>query len=80
TLPQALDDLGFADPQALAQRIEGWENGRFRALRSEAARQAFARIRLPLLRALAAAPDPDRALSRWETLIERLPSAINVFR
>lgn len=79
-LPQALDELGFADPQALAQRIEGWENGRFRALRSEAARQAFARIRLPLLRALAAAPDPDRALSRWETLIERLPSAINVFR
>ena len=79
-LAQDLGELGFADPEALATRIEGWNNGRFRALRSEPAREAFARIRGPLLRALAAAPDPARALLRWEQLIEHLPSAINVFR
>jgi len=80
--PLALDltELGFAEPEALAVRIESWNNGKFRALRSEAAREAFARIRSPLLRALAAAPDRDRALLRWEQLIEHLPSAINVFR
>jgi len=79
-LARELRELGFADPDALAARIEGWGNGKFRALRSEAARDAFARIRAPLLQALAAAPDRDRALLRWEQLIEHLPSAINVFR
>jgi len=79
-LAQDLAELGFADPEALATRIEGWSNGRYRALRSAAAREAFARIRGPLLRALAAAPDAPRALLRWEQLIEHLPSAINVFR
>jgi glutamate-ammonia-ligase adenylyltransferase len=79
-LAKDLAELGFADPEALATRIESWGNGRYRALRSEAAREAFARIRGPLLRALAAAPDAPRALLRWEQLIEHLPSAINVFR
>jgi glutamate-ammonia-ligase adenylyltransferase len=79
-LAQDLAELGFAEPEALATRIEGWSNGRYRALRSVAAREAFARIRRPLLRALAAAPDRERALLRWEQLIEHLPSAINVFR
>ena len=79
-LAQELAELGFAEPEALGARIEAWNNGRFRALRSEAAREAFARIRGPLLRALAAAPDRNRALVRWEQLIEQLPSAINIFR
>ena len=75
-----LAGLGFADPAAFATRIEGWENGQFRALRSAEAREAFSRLRTTLLAALAAAPDPDRALLRWEGLLEGLPSAINVFR
>jgi len=79
-LARELRDLGFAEPDVLAARIESWGNGKFRALRSEAAREAFARIRAPLVRALAAAPDRARALLRWEQLIEQLPSAINIFR
>ena len=72
--------LGFADPGALAVRIESWDNGQYRALRSAEARAAFARLRATLLAALAAAPDPDRALLRWEGLLAGLPSAINVFQ
>ncbi len=72
--------LGFADPEVLATRIESWENGQYRALRSAEARAAFARLRATLLGALAAAPDPDRALLRWEGLLAGLPSAINVFQ
>lgn len=79
-LSMELEALGFADAEALAERIDGWENGRFRALRSTEAREAFARIRPQLLRALAAAPDPERSLLRWEALLAGLPSAINVFR
>ncbi len=79
-LAAELAALGFADPAALAVRIESWENGQLRALRSAEARAAFARVRAQLLAALARAPDPERALLRWEQLLAGLPSAINVFR
>ncbi|PNU03854.1 bifunctional [glutamine synthetase] adenylyltransferase/[glutamine synthetase]-adenylyl-L-tyrosine phosphorylase [Novosphingobium guangzhouense] len=79
TMPEDLEALGFADPAAVAQRIEGWLGGKVRALRSEAARTAFAAIGPDLLAALAAAPEPDRALARWEELLGNLPSAINLF-
>ena len=75
-----LSALGFAHPGTLAARVEAWENGQYRALRSAEARAAFAQVRATLLAALAAAPDPDRALLRWEGLLAGLPSAINVFR
>ncbi len=74
-----LAGLGFADPPGLAARIEGWGSGKLRALRSEAGRAAFDAIRAPLLRAFAAAPDPERALLRWEQLLAGLPSAVNLF-
>ncbi len=61
-------------------RIDAWEGGQYRCLRSAEARDAFARIRPQLQRALAEAPDPPRALLRWEQLLAGLPSAINVFR
>lgn len=79
-LEQELQALGFADAGTLATRIESWENGQYRALRSAEARAAFARLRDTLLGALASAPDPERALLRWEGLLAGLPSAINIFQ
>lgn len=80
SLAERLEQLGFADPAALAGRIEGWQSGRMRALRSDAARIAFDAIRDDLLAALGKAPEPERALLRWEQLLGNLPSAINLFR
>ena len=79
-LAEELARLGFADPPVLAERISGWSSGRLKALRSETARSAFAAILPQLLSALAAAPEQDRALLRWEQLLANLPSAINLFR
>lgn len=75
-----LETLGFADPAGLAARIDGWRGGAVRALRSEAALSALDAIQPYLLSALAKAPDPDKALTRWERLIASLPSAVNLFR
>ncbi|HTN13478.1 MAG TPA: bifunctional [glutamine synthetase] adenylyltransferase/[glutamine synthetase]-adenylyl-L-tyrosine phosphorylase [Sphingomonadaceae bacterium] len=77
---ERLGQLGFSDPTHLAERIEGWSDGRVRALRSEAARAAFEAVFPALLEALAKAPDPDRAVARWERLLVNLPSAVNLFR
>lgn len=77
---EELRELGFADADALAQRIAGWGSGKLRALRSDAARTAFDDIRPQVLAALAGAPEPERAVVRWEQLLANLPSAINLFR
>ncbi|RVQ67571.1 bifunctional [glutamate--ammonia ligase]-adenylyl-L-tyrosine phosphorylase/[glutamate--ammonia-ligase] adenylyltransferase [Croceicoccus ponticola] len=77
---ERLEELGFADPEAMARRIGGWESGRVKCLRSEAARNAFAAIRPQLLEAMANAPEPERAITRWEQMLAQLPSAINIFR
>jgi [glutamine synthetase] adenylyltransferase / [glutamine synthetase]-adenylyl-L-tyrosine phosphorylase len=79
-LEAELARLGFTEPEVLAARIEGWRQGKVRALRSEAARAAFDAVLMPLLTAFAAGPEPDRALLRWEQLLSGLPSAVNLFR
>lgn len=60
-------------------RAAHWQQT-IRALRSLEARQAFDAIRPALLEALAKAPEPERAMARWETLLARLPTAVNLFR
>lgn len=79
-LTEQIAGLGFADPQGLSTRIEGWRSGKLRALRSDAAREAFDAMLTPLLAAFAKAPEPERALLRWEQLLTNLPSAVNLFR
>jgi [glutamine synthetase] adenylyltransferase / [glutamine synthetase]-adenylyl-L-tyrosine phosphorylase len=69
-----------AVPSDMARRAARWTDGRYRALRSEAAIGAFDAVRPRLLAAFAAAAEPAIVLARWETLLERMSSAINVFR
>ncbi len=80
SLVEQLDTLKFADPERLAQRIEGWRDGRYRTLRSPAALNAFDAMLPMLVEALADTDDPDRALLRWESVLANAPSAINLFR
>ena len=76
----ASPDPAPAIPADLARRVAGWTGGRYQALRSSAALGAFEAIRPELLASIAASPDPDATLLRWENLISRLPTAINLFR
>jgi len=61
------------------ERAEHWRDT-IRSLRSAEARAAFDAVLPDLMAALAQAPEPDQALNRWETLLSRLPSAVNLFR
>ena len=86
-LPEARDSLqdrlaeaGFTDAAAARARIEGWREGRARTTRSQAARDALEAVLPALVDALARAPAPDCALDRFDMLVTRLPSAINLFR
>ena len=79
-LQAALAKAGFADPASAAARIGEWRGGSARALRTAAALDALEAVLPKLVEALGAAPDPATALNRLDALIEKLPSAINLFR
>jgi [glutamine synthetase] adenylyltransferase / [glutamine synthetase]-adenylyl-L-tyrosine phosphorylase len=79
-LATALADAGLADTDDIARRIVEWRGGTIRALRSPAARTALEAALPAIVRALSAAADPRTAFNRLGGLIERLPSAINLFR
>ena len=79
-LAAQLVEIGFADPEAPIARITRWRTGTIRALRNTASREALEDLLPGLMRALASAPDPVRALNRLDDLIGRLPSAINFFK
>jgi [glutamine synthetase] adenylyltransferase / [glutamine synthetase]-adenylyl-L-tyrosine phosphorylase len=78
-LEDQLSGLGFANPADIAHRLNRWRSGKVRAIRSEAAREAFEAVLHAILAALAKAPDPERAIARFDNMIEVLPSAVNFF-
>ena len=67
-------------PEDAAQRVAAWRAGTYPALRSAAARAALEAVLPVLIEALSAAPDPARAWNRLDRMLERMGSAINVFR
>ncbi|MFZ9394558.1 MAG: bifunctional [glutamate--ammonia ligase]-adenylyl-L-tyrosine phosphorylase/[glutamate--ammonia-ligase] adenylyltransferase [Erythrobacter sp.] len=79
-LAQRLEQLGFAEPVELAERIASWRDGRYQSLRSAAAIDAFDAMLPGLLEAFSHADDPERALLRWESVLANASSAINLFR
>lgn len=79
-LKAQLEEIGFVDPATPMARIAHWRGGAVRALRSAPSREALEQLLPGLMRALAQAPDPGRALNRLDDMIGRLPSAINFFK
>ncbi len=78
-LGDSLARIGFDAPVDAARLVRRWRSGKLRAIRSEKAREGFEAVLPALLSAVAAAPDPSRALARLDSIFERLPSAINFF-
>jgi [glutamine synthetase] adenylyltransferase / [glutamine synthetase]-adenylyl-L-tyrosine phosphorylase len=76
----AIDLSAFSDDARATARIAAWRDGHVRATRSAAARDALGAVLPALVAALARAPDPDVALARFDALVERLPTALNLFR
>ncbi len=79
-LEAQLTATGFPDPADARIRIEAWRSGKARSLRAAPAREAFEAMLPVLIDALAEAPDPARAMNRFEDLVERLPSGMNLYR
>ncbi|HEX8467647.1 MAG TPA: bifunctional [glutamine synthetase] adenylyltransferase/[glutamine synthetase]-adenylyl-L-tyrosine phosphorylase [Allosphingosinicella sp.] len=82
--PEALEshlrDAGFDDPVSARLRIEGWRGGKARSLRTAAAGEAFEAMLPVLIEAFGRAPDPMRAMNRFDDVVTKLPSGVNFYR
>ncbi|MDB5692639.1 MAG: glnE, partial [Alphaproteobacteria bacterium] len=79
-LEAELAAAGFDDPVAVRLRIEGWRGGKPRSLRSAAAQEAFEAMLPVLIDAFGQAPDPMRAINRFDDIVQRLPTGVNFYR
>ncbi|HEX8482354.1 MAG TPA: bifunctional [glutamine synthetase] adenylyltransferase/[glutamine synthetase]-adenylyl-L-tyrosine phosphorylase [Allosphingosinicella sp.] len=71
---------GFGDPVSARLRVEGWRGGKARSLRTAAAGEAFEAMLPVLIEAFGKAPDPMRAMNRFDDVVTRLPSGVNFYR
>ncbi|HYD36421.1 MAG TPA: glutamine-synthetase adenylyltransferase, partial [Allosphingosinicella sp.] len=71
---------GFDDPVSARLRIEGWRGGKARSLRTAAAGEAFEAMLPVLIGAFGKAPDPMRAMNRFDDVVTRLPTGVNFYR
>ncbi|MEO9635543.1 MAG: bifunctional [glutamine synthetase] adenylyltransferase/[glutamine synthetase]-adenylyl-L-tyrosine phosphorylase [Parasphingorhabdus sp.] len=79
-LVSALAGKNLPDADTFLQAIKRWRSGKVTALRSAAALESFEAILPDLVDAIATAPNPGKALARLDSLIDKLPTAINFFR
>ncbi|HEY0111755.1 MAG TPA: bifunctional [glutamine synthetase] adenylyltransferase/[glutamine synthetase]-adenylyl-L-tyrosine phosphorylase [Allosphingosinicella sp.] len=75
-----LSRAGFEDVVSARSRIESWRSGKPRSLRTAAAGEAFEAMLPVLITAFGKAPDPMRAINRFDDVVTRLPSGVNFYR
>ncbi len=71
--------MGFAEPARIAAAVRGWHHGRYRAMRSQRAREIMTELVPSLLRALGATANPDTAFIRFDQFAARLPAGVQFF-
>jgi len=73
-----LKRMGYRSPSGVAQTVRGWHHGRYRAMRSERAREIMTALVPPLLEALARTADPDGAFARFDRFLGALPAGVQL--
>ena len=71
-----LTGLGFVNASAVAAAVRGWHHGRYRATRSERAREILTQLTPDLLSALAQTAEPDAAFMRFDAFLAALPAGV----
>jgi glutamate-ammonia-ligase adenylyltransferase len=70
--------LGYSEPKAVTATVRGWHHGRYRAMRSQRARELLTELVPGLLTAFGRTANPDTALLRFDQLLERLPAGVQL--
>ncbi|MGH7002014.1 MAG: bifunctional [glutamine synthetase] adenylyltransferase/[glutamine synthetase]-adenylyl-L-tyrosine phosphorylase, partial [Stellaceae bacterium] len=76
---RTLTALGFADPPTVAAIVRAWHHGRYRATRSQRARELLTELVPALLRSFGASAAPDAAFIRFDHFLGRLAAGVQSF-
>lgn len=74
-----LDALGFGNAEAVSTIVRAWHHGRYRATRSQRARELLTEIMPALLTALSKTPNPDTAFVKFDEFLAGLPAGVQLF-
>ncbi len=75
---ETLRALGFADARAVSALVRGWHHGRWRATRSQRAREILTELVPALLRIFGATQEPQSALERFDQFLSRQPAGVQL--
>ncbi|PHQ69060.1 MAG: bifunctional [glutamate--ammonia ligase]-adenylyl-L-tyrosine phosphorylase/[glutamate--ammonia-ligase] adenylyltransferase [Sneathiella sp.] len=75
----SLTEIGFQNAESLSQKIREWHHGRYRATRTVRAKQILTELTPQLLEALANTTDPDKAFTRFDAFLQKLPAGVQLF-
>ncbi len=73
-----LQRMGFADPPAVAATVRSWHHGRYRAMRSQRARELLTELVPALLATFGRSSEPDAALRRFDHFLAGLPAGVQL--
>lgn len=73
-----LQQLGFSDPARAFGIVETWRTFRYRALRSQRARELLDLLTPKILSSLASTSDPDSALLRFDEFLAAMPAGVQL--
>ena len=76
---ETLRRLGFADAAGVSAIVRGWHHGRYRATRSQRARELLTELVPAVLQAFGKAAYPDAAFLRFDQFLGRLPAGVQLF-
>jgi glutamate-ammonia-ligase adenylyltransferase len=76
---KTIERLGFADPAQVSAIMRGWHHGRYRATRSQRAREFLTELVPALLEAFGRTVNPDTAFLRFDQFLGRLPAGVQLF-
>jgi glutamate-ammonia-ligase adenylyltransferase len=70
--------MGYAEPSSVAAMVRSWHHGRPRATRSQRARELLTELMPALLAAFGRQHHPDQALARFDAVLTRLATGVQV--
>ena len=76
---KTLTEMGFATASIVAATIRGWHHGRYRATRSDRARQILTELVPALLGHFCKTAHPDDAFIRFDGFLAQLPAGVPIF-
>lgn len=76
---QTLSLMGYKEPRAISDIIQGWHRGHRKSTKSKRSRQVLTEIVPQILRALSETAHPDTAFFHFDDFIGKLPSGAQIF-